>query len=132
MKTASAKAKGRRLQQEVRDLLLRAAYWLQPDDIRSTSMGASGEDILMSPAARAVFPIVIECANQEQLNIWAKMRQAEARASTTPGAKTAVLFFRRNNSRTYACLPAEHLVEFLMFNPGAVNGAMLQGKRRDG
>ena len=45
MKTSSAKAKGRRLQQKVRDLLLETFTELQPDDIRSTSMGVSGEDL---------------------------------------------------------------------------------------
>ena len=50
MKTSSAKAKGRRLQQKVRDLLLETFTELEPDDIRSTSMGVSGEDLQLSPA----------------------------------------------------------------------------------
>ena len=46
MKTRSAKQKGRRLQQNVRDLLLEAlSEYLEEDDIRSTSMGAPGEDL---------------------------------------------------------------------------------------
>jgi hypothetical protein len=59
MKPRSAKAKGRRFQQEVRDALLSNFPFLEPDDIRSTSMGASGEDILLSPAARRVYPYSI-------------------------------------------------------------------------
>ena len=40
MKSRSAKAKGRRLQQQVRDLLLeRFSPELEPDDIRSAIMG---------------------------------------------------------------------------------------------
>ena len=55
MKTRSAKQKGRRLQQNVRDLLLEAlSEYLEEDDIRSTSMGAPGEDLLLSPLARKI------------------------------------------------------------------------------
>lgn len=110
MRTSSAKAKGRRLQQWVRDRLLGAALWLEPDDVRSTSMGASGEDVLLSPRAREVFPIAIECKNVEALNIWKSMAQAEANA----GEYTPVLFFKRNRSNTYACLPAEELIRLYM------------------
>ena len=110
MKTSSAKAKGRRLQQWVRDRLLEAAIWLEPDDVRSTSMGASGEDVLLSPRAREVFPISIECKNVESINIWKSMTQAEANA----GDHTPVLFFKRNRSPVYACLPAEDLVQLYM------------------
>ena len=70
MKTSSAKAKGRRLQQKVRDLLLETFTELEPDDIRSTSMGVSGEDLQLSPAARKLIPFAIECKNQEKLNVW--------------------------------------------------------------
>ena len=77
MKTSSAKAKGRRLQQKVRDLLLETFTELEPDDIRSTSMGVSGEDLQLSPAARKLIPFAIECKNQEKLNVWDSLKQAE-------------------------------------------------------
>lgn len=106
MRPQSAKAKGRRFQQWVRDQLLEAAIWLEEDDVRSTSMGASGEDLLLSPAARRIYPISVECKNQESLSIWKAMEQAQANA----GGHTPVLFFTRNRSREYACLPAEDLI----------------------
>ena len=56
MKTASAKAKGRNLQKWVASKLLDAAKALEPDDIKSTSMGAGGEDVMLSPAARKIYP----------------------------------------------------------------------------
>jgi hypothetical protein len=103
----SAKAKGRRFQQWVRDLLLGfAGDRLEEDDIRSTSMGASGEDLLLSPAARRIYPLAIECKCQESLNIWKSMEQAEAHAGED---NTPVLFFKRNRSQSYACLPAAAL-----------------------
>lgn len=60
MKTSSAKAKGRKLQQHVRDVLLEAFPTLEPDDVKSTSMGAQGEDVQLSPAARKLMPIAVE------------------------------------------------------------------------
>ena len=61
IKTSSAKGKGRRHQQWVRDRLLELFPDLEPDDIKSTSMGASGEDVQLSPAARKQIPISVEC-----------------------------------------------------------------------
>ena len=46
MKTRSAKNKGKRLQNKVRDLILEKFQTLEPDDVRSTTMGDSGEDVL--------------------------------------------------------------------------------------
>ncbi len=45
MTPASAKAKGRRAQQVVRDAILQAFPPLLPDDVRSAAMGSNGEDI---------------------------------------------------------------------------------------
>ena len=53
----SAKAKGRALQNKIRDVLLEHfSEELEPDDIRSQVMGMSGEDIVLSPAARKLIP----------------------------------------------------------------------------
>ena len=46
MKPRSAKNKGKRLQNKVRDLILEKFNQLEPDDVRSITMGDSGEDIL--------------------------------------------------------------------------------------
>ena len=70
MKTRSAKNKGKRLQNSVRDILLETFTQLEEDDIKSTTMGESGEDIQLSPAARKLIPYAIECKNQEKINIW--------------------------------------------------------------
>ena len=53
MKTSSAKAKGRKLQDLVRDKLLeKFKNYLEEDDIKSAIMGETGEDIKLSPAAK--------------------------------------------------------------------------------
>lgn len=69
MLTSSKKAKGRRLQQQVcNDLLLYVYKNLHKDDVTSRSMGVNGTDIVLSPAARKVLNLSIECKNQEHLN----------------------------------------------------------------
>ena len=71
MKTSSCKGKGRRMQQLVRDMLreMGKPYSLEDDDIKSTPMGSSGEDIQLSPAAKKIFNLCIECKNVEKLNV---------------------------------------------------------------
>ena len=69
MKTQSAKAKGRRLQQWVRDQLIEHLM-VNEEDVESRSMGASGEDLIMAKDARRKFPYSIECKNVEKVNIW--------------------------------------------------------------
>ena len=112
MKTSSAKAKGRRLQQKVRDLLLETFKELEPDDIRSTSMGVSGEDLQLSPAARKLIPFAIECKNQEKLNVWDSLKQAEENS----GDYDPVLIFKRNRSKTYAVINIEKFIELINEN----------------
>jgi hypothetical protein len=107
MKSASAKQKGRRFQQWVRDRILERFPSLEPDDVKSTSMGASGEDVLLSPAARRLLPISIETKNVERIQIWEAIKQAEANA----GEYTPVVFFTRNRTSEYAVLPAEALLD---------------------
>lgn len=55
-----AKQKGRLGQQEIRDAILAKFPELEPDDVKSTTMGDGGEDIQLSPAARKLLPITIE------------------------------------------------------------------------
>ena len=109
MKTRSAKNKGKRLQNDVRDLILETFKELEPDDVRSTTMGDSGEDVLLSPAARKLFPFSVECKNQEKLNIWSSLEQTE----TNAGKHTPLLIFKRNRSKTYAVLQLDDLMEML-------------------
>jgi hypothetical protein len=109
MKPRSAKNKGKRLQNKIRDLILEKFDILEPDDVRSITMGDSGEDILLSPAARKLFPFSVECKNQEKLNIWGALEQAEDNS----GNHTPLVIFKRNRSKTYAVLEFDKLLELL-------------------
>ena len=110
MKSRSAKNKGKRLQNKVRDLLQEAYKGrLEPDDIKSQIMGMSGEDIVLSPAARRLIPYSFECKNQEALNIWSSLEQAE----TNAGDYDPVLIFKRNRTKTYAVINIEKFIELI-------------------
>ena len=109
MKPRSAKNKGKRLQNKIRDLILEKFDSLEPDDVRSITTGDSGEDILLSPAARKQFPFSVECKNQEKLNIWGALEQAEDNS----GNHTPLVIFKRNRSKTYAVLEFDRLLELL-------------------
>lgn len=71
MSAAACKAKGRRLQQAVRDVLreLGRPHGLEDGDIESRGMGQNGEDVILSPAAKRLFNLCIECKNVESLNV---------------------------------------------------------------
>ena len=76
MKTSSAKAKGRKLQQWVRDMILCSFPKLEKDDVKSTSMGVSGEDIQLSPLARKTFPYSVECKSRKKIGVYQYIDQA--------------------------------------------------------
>lgn len=107
MKPRSAKNKGVRLQNATRDAILARFPDLEPDDVRTATMGASSEDILLSPAARRLVPFSIECKNQERLNIWAALEQAEH------GAFPPAVVFKRNRSKTYVAIELDALLNLL-------------------
>ena len=110
MKTRSGKAKGRRLQNKVRDVLLEHfSDKLEPDDIRTAIMGETGEDIKLSPAARRLIPYSFECKNQEKLNIWSSLEQAEENSGDYP----PVLVFKRNRSKTYVTIELEEFMKLI-------------------
>ena len=106
MKTQSAKAKGRRLQQWVRDLLIEKLE-VHPEDIESRSMGAGGEDLIMSRSAREKFPYSIECKNQESLNIWKSYEQAQQNS----GNYEPIVVIKRNNIKPLVLVDADYFVE---------------------
>lgn len=108
MRPQSCKSKGRRLQQKVAGSILETFPHLAPDDVVSTSMGAPGEDVRMSPLARQSLPISIECKCVEKINIWSCLQQCEA---NTPEGVTSCLVFSRNRSPTYAVVPWDALLD---------------------
>ena len=74
----SAKQKGRNLQQAVRDKLigLLEQYGAEPDDVKSVTMGVGGEDIQLSPFARSLLPVSIECKSHKAFAVYSHYEQA--------------------------------------------------------
>jgi len=108
MKTSSAKAKGRRLQQKFMQLLIEKLD-IDPEDIESRSMGAGGEDLIMSKAARSKFPYSVECKNQERLNIWTAWEQA----SNNSGVYEPIVVIKRNGVPPLVVLEAENFLDYV-------------------
>ena len=105
MRTSSAKAKGRRLQQWFRDLLIEKLD-VHPEDIESRSMGAGGEDLIMARAARKKFPYSIECKNQEGVNVWNAYEQAKENS----GDYEPIVVLKRNNTKPLVLVDADYFV----------------------
>ena len=105
MKTQSAKAKGRKLQQWIRNLLIEKLE-IHPEDIESRSMGAGGEDLIIARAAREKFPHSIECKNQEKVNVWEAYKQAEENSK----GYEPIVVIKRNNSKPVVVIDAEYFV----------------------
>lgn len=106
MKTSSAKAKGRRLQQWTRDRLIEELH-VHPEDIESRSMGAGGEDLIMARAAREKFPYSIECKNQEKVNIWKAYEQCDANSKDYE----PVVVIKKNNFKPLVVVDADYFIK---------------------
>jgi hypothetical protein len=83
LKPRSAKAKGKRLQNWTRDLLLEN-FPLEKDDVRSTTMGDTGEDVQLSPRARQLIPFQIECKNKAHVSVYSWYSQARTHGPHEP------------------------------------------------
>lgn len=109
MSARSAKAKGRRLQNYVRDVLREAFPMLEEDDIKSQTMGMCGEDIVMSPLAKRKIGYSFECKNKERLDLWKSLEQAEENCED----RTPVLVFKRNHTKTYVAFDIECFMDLI-------------------
>ena len=108
MKTSSAKAKGRRLQDWVTDkLILYLQTCCDPKDLEDTVttaiMGEMGADVRLVGRARKHFPYSIECKNQEKFSgIYNIIDQARNHSSSPPLA-----FIKMNRKPALVILEAE-------------------------
>lgn len=110
MKPASAKAKGRRLQNAVRDAV-EEAFGLERGDVKSAVMGESGVDLHLSPAAKRKFPYAVECKAVERLNVWDAYDQAVENGKKV--GLEPLLVMKRNRSKTLAVVDFGHLLRIL-------------------
>ena len=107
MKTQSGKAKGRRLQQWVMNQILDRFTGLADDDVTSRSMGCGGEDVLLSPKARAKFPFSIEAKNTERLNLYKAYNQC---IDNSKELHEPLLIIKKNHHKPLAVVDAEYFI----------------------
>jgi len=109
MKTQSAKAKGRLLQQLVRDkfIELLKPHGVEPGDVKSTSMGAGGEDVQLSPFARSLLPVSVECKSHKSMAIFKLYDQAKGNS----GNYEPLLVVKVNNRKPLAVVDFDYYLE---------------------
>ena len=110
IKPASAKAKGRRLQQYVRDKILELFPKLTSDDVRSTGMGQNGEDIQLASAARKNFPYSVECKSQKRIAVYAFMDQAK---DNCPDGAEPLVILKADRRPPLAMIDADHFFKLI-------------------
>lgn len=107
MKPRSAKNKGKRLQNTVRDALL-DNFDLESDDVRSTGMGQQGEDIQLSPKAREILPFNIECKSLKKIGVYRHYEQA-----ITHGDYEPLLIVKQDRSKPLVVVDFEYFIKLL-------------------
>ena len=105
----ASKAKGRRLQNLLRDLLREKFPQLEDDDIKSATMGIAGEDIVLSPAARKEIPYSFECKNVERFQFWSSVEQAESNCN----GRVPVVVVKKNGKTPYVVLPLDNWLDLI-------------------
>jgi hypothetical protein len=94
MNTAGCKAKGRSLVIEIKTWLHKMFPEFVDHDVIIPASSANGEDLLLSPTLREVFPFSIECKRTEGLaGNYKFMKQAQANA----GEYTPIVIMRSNH-----------------------------------
>lgn len=112
MKPSSAKNKGRKAQQKIKDAILEAFPELTSDDVSSRSMGAQGTDILLSTAAKKLFPYAVESKHLARIAVYKLFKQAQANA----GDEIPLLVIKQNNSPPLAVLDFQEFLKLCKSN----------------
>jgi len=111
----SRKAKGRNLQQEVKALIESINPELLPGDVRSTSMGASGVDLLLSPRAKELFPVSVECKAVETFHVWSTWAQTVEHEKKENDFTIPAVFFRKSRHELLALIRGKTLIELIRY-----------------
>ena len=108
MNTATRKAKGKRLQKHICNLILKYFPILSDKDVISIRMGRPGEDVQLSNKAKKVFPYSIECKNQERMKyLWDAYEQAINNSKNLE----PLVVLKINNKKPLILIDAEHFIK---------------------
>ena len=117
MSTRARKAKGRALQNLVVTKLYLAADkviavpTLGKGDIKGAIMGETGADIKFSPAAKEVFPLNIECKNQEK---YKSIYDAYNQCLEHEGNYEPIVIIKMNTKRPLAIVDLDYFLDGYM------------------
>ena len=123
------KDKGALFQQEVVDKLLEVRKGFTSQDVRSCPMSVHGEDIILSPKARQVLPITVECKAQKRHSACATWKQAHRQAkelclSVQP---KPVAFIKVDGEVPLVVMRAEYALALLAAAPDGVRAGLTWG-----
>lgn len=105
MNTATRKAKGKRLQKYVCNLILKYYSILNDQDVKSIRMGRKGEDVQLSKRAKELVPYSIECKNQEKMKyLWDAYEQAVNNSNNLE----PMVVIKINQKKPLVVIDAEH------------------------
>jgi len=111
MKPKSAKAKGRRLQQHIRDLIIQVFNY-DPELVKCAIMGEKGVDVMaLNTVLADPLHVAFEAKAVESFSLPACWKQAETNARAV--GRRPVLVTRRNNSEALAVVTLEHLLTLM-------------------
>jgi hypothetical protein len=110
MKAKSAKAKGRKFQQQIAEGIANkhGLSHGKDADVESRGMGQCGTDVRLSQRAKELFPYSVECKCQERLSFWEAINQA--RTNVLEGTDW-LLLVKRNRESPIAILDWEVFLE---------------------
>tara|TARA_R100001377_G_C3150751_1_gene96186 strand:- start:123 stop:467 length:345 start_codon:yes stop_codon:yes gene_type:complete len=110
MKQNSRKAKGRYLQNIVRDRIVKLYPSLTKKDIRTSTVGENGADVrLLTHTAKKLFPYSVETKNVKSYRLlYAAFRQARGHTNLEP-----LLVLKGQREKPVVILDMEHFFELL-------------------
>ena len=106
----SAKNKGARLQNHIRDRLRAVFSSLHEDDILAQPMGQSGSDIILTPAARELIKYSFEAKAFAKFSMYSHMEQASANARPD---ETPIVVFRADRKKAMVMVDFEHFIKLI-------------------
>jgi hypothetical protein len=115
LRPQSCKAKGRRLQQWCATEFKKVFPHLQGNDVRSLSMGAAGDDLILSPLALQVLPYNFEMKNVEAFQVWATIEQSMRRTLLQDQGVPTVpcIVVKRNHVQPVVIVTLGHVLDRL-------------------
>ena len=123
------KDKGEQFQQEVADRLCQVRQGFTSEDVQSCRMSTHGEDIILSPEARQVLPITVECKAQKRHAAHTTWKQAhrQAKELCLPEQPEPVVFIRVDGAVPLVVMRAEYALALLAAAPDGVRAGLTWG-----